>query len=77
MERALNHCEQRLILCGLNANGVLTELVIFPRSGHGPRELRHQFYRYNKEFQWLEKYIMGRDFEFEKPPAADEKDKLE
>jgi dipeptidyl aminopeptidase/acylaminoacyl peptidase len=34
---------------GLKANGVPTELVIFPRSGHGPRELRHRLYRWNKE----------------------------
>jgi dipeptidyl aminopeptidase/acylaminoacyl peptidase len=60
---------------GLKANGVPTELVIFPRSGHGPRELRHRLYRWNKEFQWLEKYIMGRDFKFEIPPAVDDKDK--
>ncbi len=56
---------------GLKANGVPTELVIFPRSGHGPRELRHRLYRWNKEFQWLEKYIRGRDFQFEKPPVSD------
>jgi dipeptidyl aminopeptidase/acylaminoacyl peptidase len=60
---------------GLKANGVPTELVIFPRSGHGPRELRHRLYRWNKEFQWLEKYIMGRDFQFEKPPVSEDKDK--
>lgn len=56
---------------GLKTNGVPTELVIFPRSGHGPRELRHRLYRWNKEFQWLEKYIMGRDFQFEKAPDSD------
>ena len=55
---------------GLKANGVPTDLVIFPRSGHGPRELRHRLFRWNKEFQWLEKYIMGRDFEFEKVPDS-------
>ncbi|MFP4083013.1 MAG: S9 family peptidase [Candidatus Aminicenantes bacterium] len=57
---------------GLKANGVPTELVIFPRSGHGPRELRHRLFRWNKEFQWLEKYIRGRDFVFEKPPNSGE-----
>ncbi len=55
---------------GLKANGVPTELVIFPRAGHGPRELRHRLYKMNKEFQWLEKYIMGRDFKFEEPPVC-------
>jgi dipeptidyl aminopeptidase/acylaminoacyl peptidase len=60
---------------GLKANGIPTELVIFPRAGHSPRELRHMLYKMNKEFQWLEKYIMGRDFEFEKPPERKDKEK--
>ena len=60
---------------GLKANGVPTELVIFPREGHGPRELRHQLYKMNKEFQWFEKYIMAREFKFEEPPAGEEKEK--
>ena len=60
---------------GLRANGVPTELVIFPRAGHGPRELRHRLYKMNKEFQWLEKYIMGRHFTFEEPPRKEKKDK--
>jgi dipeptidyl aminopeptidase/acylaminoacyl peptidase len=53
---------------GLKANNVPTELVVFPRSGHGPRELRHRLYRMNKEFQWLEKYIRGKDFQYDIPP---------
>jgi dipeptidyl aminopeptidase/acylaminoacyl peptidase len=60
---------------GLKANGVPTELVIFPRAGHGPRELRHILYKMNKEFQWLEKYIMDRDFVFEEAPETENKDK--
>jgi dipeptidyl aminopeptidase/acylaminoacyl peptidase len=56
---------------GLKANGVPVELVIFPREGHGPRELRHMLFKMNKEFQWFEKHIMGRDFQFEKPPPAE------
>jgi dipeptidyl aminopeptidase/acylaminoacyl peptidase len=59
---------------GLKANGVPTELVIFPRAGHGPRELRHILYKMNKEFHWLEKYIMGRDFKFEEAPPTEKKD---
>jgi dipeptidyl aminopeptidase/acylaminoacyl peptidase len=55
---------------GLKANGVPTELVIFPREGHGPRELRHYLYKMNKEFQWLEKYIMAREFKFDQPEEA-------
>jgi len=59
---------------GLKANGVPTELVVFPRSGHGPRELRHRLYRMNKEFQWLEKYIMERDFEFDQSPEIEKEE---
>jgi hypothetical protein len=36
--------------------------------------LRHRLYRWNKEFQWLEKYIRGLDFEFEKPPVPDKEE---
>lgn len=62
---------------GLKANNVPTELVIFPRAGHGPRELRHYLYRMNKEFQWLEKYITGRDFKFEEPPKMEKEKESE
>ena len=58
---------------GLKANNVPTELVIFPRTGHGPRELRHRLYKMNKEFQWLEKYIRNKDFKFDTPPACEKK----
>ncbi len=58
---------------GLKANGVPTELVIFPRAGHNPTELRHILYRMNKQFQWLEKYIRGRDFPFDEPPEEADK----
>ena len=61
---------------GLKANGVPTELVVFPRSGHGPRELLHRLYRMNKQFEWLEKYIRDKKFTFDEPPAL-EKDKKE
>jgi len=57
---------------GLKANNVPTELVIFPRAGHGPSEVHHRLYRMNKEFQWLEKYIMGREFKFDEPPKTEE-----
>jgi len=57
---------------GLKANNVPTELVIFPRAGHSPIELRHKLYKMNKEFQWLEKFIMDREFKFDEPPEKDD-----
>jgi dipeptidyl aminopeptidase/acylaminoacyl peptidase len=59
---------------GLRANGVPTELVVFPRAGHGPRELRHRLYKMNKEFHWLEKYITGNEFKFDEPPKTEEEE---
>ena len=59
---------------GLKANGVPTELIVFPRSGHGPRELMHRLYKMNKEFQWLDHYIMEREFEFDAAPVAEEEE---
>ena len=52
--------------------GMQIFLVVFPRSGHGPRELQHRLYKMNKEFHWLEKHIMGREFEFDKAPEVEE-----
>jgi dipeptidyl aminopeptidase/acylaminoacyl peptidase len=62
---------------GLKANDVPTELVIFPRAGHGPRELLHRLYKMNKEFQWLEKYIRDREFVFDAPPEKEEEEEEE
>lgn len=62
---------------GLKANNVPTELVVFPRSGHGPRELQHRLYKMNVEFEWLEKYIRNKEFKYDRPPEDKEKDEKE
>ncbi len=55
---------------GLKANSVPTELIILPREPHGPRELRHQLFKINKELWWFEKYVKGREYKFETAPEA-------
>jgi dipeptidyl aminopeptidase/acylaminoacyl peptidase len=55
---------------GLKANGVPTELVIFPREPHGLVELRHRLTKVNKELEWFEKYVFGKTYEPEKYPAT-------
>jgi dipeptidyl aminopeptidase/acylaminoacyl peptidase len=57
---------------GLKANGVPTELIVLPREPHGPRELRHQLFKINKELWWFEKYVNGREYKFEKAPESGE-----
>ncbi len=54
----------------LRSNGVPTELVVFPREPHGPRELRHQLYKINKELSWFARYALGADYTMEPPPTT-------
>ncbi len=52
----------------LKSNGVPTKLFVAPREGHGWRELRHELFKMNAEMEWFEKYVNGREFEWEKAP---------
>ncbi|MBT7583493.1 MAG: S9 family peptidase, partial [Kordiimonadaceae bacterium] len=52
----------------LKSNGVDTTLYIVPREQHGWRELRHRLSKMNVEMTWFEKYVHGRDFEWEVVP---------
>ncbi|MCP4895835.1 MAG: S9 family peptidase, partial [bacterium] len=42
---------------GLKRYGVETELVIYPREGHGIREEKHQIDLLNRMIDWYEKYL--------------------
>jgi dipeptidyl aminopeptidase/acylaminoacyl peptidase len=44
---------------GLKKAGVTTQLVIYPREGHGLREPKHQLDKIRREIDWIEKYIHG------------------
>lgn len=44
---------------GLKKAGVTTQLVIYPREGHGLREPKHQLDKMRREMEWIEKYIHG------------------
>ena len=44
---------------GLKKAGVATQLVIYPREGHGLREPKHQLDKMRREMEWIEKYIQG------------------
>lgn len=50
----------------LKSNGVDTTLYIVPREQHGWKELRHKLSKMNVEMSWFEKYVHGREFEWEK-----------
>lgn len=57
----------------LRANGVETELLVFPGEPHGPRTLKHRLHKINAELAWFEHYVFGREYEMEKPPVASAK----
>lgn len=42
---------------GLKRYGVETELVVYPREGHGPREEKHRLDVLNRMLGWFEKYL--------------------
>jgi dipeptidyl aminopeptidase/acylaminoacyl peptidase len=44
---------------GLKQAGVATEMVIYPREGHGLREPAHQLDKLRRELAWIEKYVRG------------------
>jgi len=52
----------------LKTNGVPTHLYVAPREPHGWGELRHRLFKANVELDWFERWIMERDYEWEKAP---------
>ncbi len=59
---------------GLRANGVDTELLVFPGEPHGLRTLKHRLHKINAELEWFERHVFGRTYELQKPPARESED---
>ena len=55
----------------LKSNGVETHLYVAPREPHGWRELRHRLFKANVELDWWERWIMGREYEWESTPGEE------
>jgi dipeptidyl aminopeptidase/acylaminoacyl peptidase len=53
----------------LKSNDVPVRLIVAPREGHQWGELRHQIFKANAELEWFERYVMGRSYAWERPPA--------
>ena len=41
----------------LKNRGVPTQLVLYPRSGHGVSERAHRIDLFTRELEWFEKYL--------------------
>jgi len=41
----------------LKDKGVTTELVLYPRSGHGPRERAQRIDLFTREVEWFDRYL--------------------
>ena len=52
----------------LKALGVPVHLYVAPRQPHGWQELYHRLFKANVEMDWWERWIMGREYEWEAPP---------
>jgi dipeptidyl aminopeptidase/acylaminoacyl peptidase len=46
---------------GLKKNGAIVEWVLYPREPHGLREPKHQKDKMNREIEWFDKYILGKE----------------
>jgi len=53
----------------LKHNGVPTHLYVAPNQGHGWRELQQRLFKANVELDWFERWVMDRDYEWEKSPV--------
>ena len=42
---------------GLKERGVPTEMVLYPRAGHGVRERAHRIDMLTRQLDWLERYV--------------------
>ena len=49
--------QSQILYRGLNRYGVETELVLYPREGHGLREEKHLLDRLNRIIGWYDKYL--------------------
>lgn len=56
----------------LKHNGVPTHLYVAPRQGHGWRELQQRLFKANVELDWFERWVMGREYEWERSPVHPE-----
>ena len=43
----------------LKDRGKTTELVFYPREGHGFTEYYHQLDRMKREYEWIERHTLG------------------
>ena len=53
----------------LKHNGVPTHLYVAPNQGHGWRELQQRLFKANVELDWFERWVMDREYEWEKSPV--------
>jgi dipeptidyl aminopeptidase/acylaminoacyl peptidase len=60
----------------LRSNGVPTHLYVAPRARHGWRELRHRLFKANVELDWFERWVVGRDYQWEKAPGDEDKESV-
>jgi dipeptidyl aminopeptidase/acylaminoacyl peptidase len=56
----------------LKHNGVPTHLYVAPEQGHGWRELQQRLFKANVELDWFERWVMDREYEWQRSPVHPE-----
>ncbi len=67
--------QSMMYFAALKDRGVKTRYVRFPREGHGLREPRHARTRFVREVEWMQRHVLGQ--EWEPWEREEEKDKKE
>ncbi len=60
--------QSKMLFRALRDLGVETELYIAPGEPHGYRKPTHRLFKINKELEWFEKHVHGRDYQHQSVP---------
>lgn len=63
--------QSKMLFRALRDLGVETELYIAPGEPHGFRKPSHRLFRINKELEWFEHHVHGKDYLYSLPPEDD------
>lgn len=64
--------QSKMLFRALRDQGVETELYIAPGEPHGFRKPSHRLFRINKELEWFERHVHGKDYLYSLPPEEEE-----
>ncbi len=64
--------QSKMLFRALRDLGVESELYVAPGEPHGFRKPSHRLFRINKELEWFERHVHGKDYQYSLPPENKE-----